>query len=374
MLHLITGQNGAGKSLRAIQLMYKRHGDGMEVYAFGFRGLKAPFVKPFADPRKWRDLPSNAVLFVDEAQQVWRTRSGGRPVPPEVLDLETHRHQGIDIYLITQSPMYLDSHLRPLISSHEHLISYDKGSARLFRFTECYEDVKSSALRSKAQFEVWKYPVEHYADYDSAEVHTAKAKIPWRQRIAKLFFVLAALLIIGSIAWLVWGPEMPESKAAPAAAQPKPASSWLSGGVGGFGGLGKAPERRYANAQEYIQAHTPRVSQMPWSMPALDGREVKAEPRLYCMSSGEGIDRTCTCLTEQGTKWQMRIDQCVQMARWGPAYNPYKEAPQVASTARQDLQEVRHDGRRGNGPQEPSGVAIGADGTFERAKAYPTNW
>ena len=77
MLHLITGQNGAGKSLRAIELMYKRHGEGMEVYAFGFRGLKVPFVKQFADPRKWRDLPSNAVLFVDEAQQVWRTRLAG---------------------------------------------------------------------------------------------------------------------------------------------------------------------------------------------------------------------------------------------------------------------------------------------------------
>jgi len=374
MLHLITGQNGAGKSLRAIELMYKRHGEGMEVYAFGFRGLKVPFVKQFADPRKWRDLPSNAVLFVDEAQQVWRTRAGGRPVPPEVLDLETHRHQGIDIYLITQSPMYLDSHLRPLISSHEHLISYDKSSARLFRFTECYEDVKSSALRSKAQFEVWKYPVVHYADYDSAEVHTAKAKVPWRQRIAKLFFVLAALLIVGSVAWFIWGPDTPKQQAAPVAAQAKPASSWFSGGLAGMGSQQLGSQRRYANAQEYLEAHTPRLAQMPWSMPALDGREAKAEPRLYCMSSGEGVDRTCTCLTEQGTKWQIRIDQCVQMARWGPAYNPYKEAPQVASVRPQELQEARPEARRASGLQEVSGVAIGAEGTFERTKAYPSSW
>lgn len=374
MLHLITGQNGAGKSLRAIELMYRRHGEGMEVYAFGFRGLKVPFVKPFADPRRWRDLPANAVLFVDEAQQVWRTRSGGRPVPPEVLDLETHRHQGIDIYLITQSPMYLDSHLRPLISSHEHLISYDKSSARLFRFTECYEDVKSSALRSKAQFEVWKYPVVHYADYDSAEVHTAKAKVPWRQRIAKLFFVLAALLIVGSVAWFIWGPDTPKQHSAPAAAQVKPASSWFSGGLPSMGGQQLGSQRRYANAQEYLEAHTPRLAQMPWSMPALDGREAKAEPRLYCMSSGEGIDRTCTCLTEQGTKWQIRIDQCVQMARWGPAYNPYKEAPQVASTRPHELQDAQPEARRGNGLQEVSGVAIGAEGTFERTKAYPSSW
>ncbi|MBH1568683.1 hypothetical protein I5U58_15065 [Stenotrophomonas maltophilia] len=375
MLHLITGQNGAGKSLRAIELMYKRHGEGMEVYAFGFRGLKAPFVKPFDDPRKWRDLPANAVLFVDEAQQVWRTRSGGRAVPPEVLDLETHRHQGIDIYLITQSPMYLDSHLRPLISSHEHLISYDKGSARIFRFTECYEDVKSSALRSKAQFEVWKYPVVHYADYDSAEVHTAKAKVPWRQRIAKLLVVIAGLLIVGSIGWFFWGPETP--KVVPKAAVGSETKSLGSSLLGGFGSLpvgGAASERHYANAQEYVEAHTPRISQMPWSMPAMDGREVKSEPRLYCMSSGGDSDRTCTCLTEQGTKWQMRIDQCVQMARWGPAYNPYKEAAQVASESPQEPRGGRFDGRGRDAAEARSGVAIGAEGTFERIKAYPSNW
>lgn len=352
MLHLITGQNGAGKSLRAIELMYKRHGEGMEVYAFGFRGLKAPFVKPFADPRRWRELPANAVLFVDEAQQVWRTRSGGRPVPPEVMDLETHRHQGIDIYLITQSPMYLDSHLRPLISSHEHLISYDKSSARLFRFTECYEDVKSSALRSKAQFEVWKYPVVHYADYDSAEVHTAKAKVPWRQRIAKVFFALAGLLIVGGIAYFFWGPETPKAKPAAGTAA-APAKSLGSSLLGGFGNLQSGRgERHYANAQEYVEA----------------------QPRLYCMSSGEGIDRTCTCLTEQGTKWQMRIDQCVQMARWGPAYNPYKEAPQLAAGSLQEAREARREAQGRNDARGVSGVAIGAEGTFERTQAYPSNW
>lgn len=371
MLHLITGQNGAGKSLRAIQLMYKRHGEGMEVFAFGFRGLKAPFVKPFADPRRWRELPANAVLFVDEAQQVWRTRAGGRPVPPEVMDLETHRHQGIDIYLITQSPMYLDSHLRPLISSHEHLISYDKGSARLFRFTECYEDVKSSALRSKAQFEIWNYPVVHYADYDSAEVHTAKAKVPWRQRIAKLLFVMAGLLIVGGIGWFFWGPETPKPVASTAPKPSAPAGS-LWGGLST--GSGQVSEKRYETTQDYLTAHTPRLAQMPWTMPAMDGREVKAEPRLYCMSSGEGVDRTCTCLTEQGTKWQIRIEQCVAMARWGPAYNPYKEAPQVASQSPQERPAARGDVRPGTAAEGGLGVAIGAEGTFERTKAYPVNW
>ncbi|PJL12856.1 hypothetical protein B9Y72_08700 [Stenotrophomonas maltophilia] len=371
MLHLITGQNGAGKSLRAIQMMYRRHGEGMDVYAFGFRGLKAPFVKPFEDPRRWRELPSNAVLFIDEAQNVWRQRGGGRPVPPEVLDLETHRHQGIDIYLITQSPMYLDSHLRPLISSHEHLISYDKGSARLFRFTECYEDVKSSALRSKAQFEVWKYPTEHYADYDSAEVHTAKAKVPWRQRIAKLLFLMSALLMLGGLGWFFWGPSTPKPVAAAAAAPKHPLSAGsLWAGMGA--GLVPPSEKRYSNTQEYLAAHTPRLAQLPWSMPAMDGREVKSEPRLYCMSSGEGIEQTCTCLTEQGTKWQIRIDQCVQMARWGPAYNPYKEVAAVAPAGAPVAAQELRGGKMASGGSP--GAVIGAEGTFERVEPIPSLW
>lgn len=371
MLHLITGQNGAGKSLRAIQLMYKRHSEGMEVYAYGFRGLRAPFVKHFDDPRRWRELPSNSVLFVDEAQNVWRSRAGGRPVPPEVLDLETHRHQGIDIYLITQSPMYLDSHLRPLFSSHEHLISYDSSSARLFRFTECYEDVKSPSLRNKAQFEVWKYPTAHYGDYDSAEVHTAKAKVPWRHRISRLLFVLAGLMIVGSVVWFFWGPD--SSKPASRSTNQGQGAAKSSGGLfGGFSGIsGGGPTQRYANTQEYMQAHTPRIAQMPWSMPALDGREVKAEPRLYCMSSGEGVDRTCTCLTEQGTKWQIHIEQCAQMARWGPAYNPYKEPAQVASESPQD---APAGAPRATGLQGSSGAAISAEGTFERTQAFSSSW
>ncbi|MGE8288531.1 MAG: zonular occludens toxin domain-containing protein [Stenotrophomonas sp.] len=328
MLYLITGQNGAGKSLRAIWKMYQLHGQGMEVYAYGFRGLRAPFVKPFEDPRKWETLPPNSALFIDEAQNVWRTRSGGRPVPPEILALETHRHQGIDLYLITQSPMYLDSHIRPLIKDHEHLVSFDSKSARVFRFSECQEDVKSSKLRSNAEFAVWQYPTQHYADYDSADVHTKKRAAPWRHRIGKALIGLAILLILGSVVWLFLPSGDPKAKAPAAAAS---ASSSL------LGGFATGPAKRgYAHAQEYVQAHMPRVAELPWSMPAMDERGVQAQPEVYCMSSGEGRGRSCTCLTEQGTRYRLDLARCERIARYGPAYNPYK-APrtQVAQAVTQ---------------------------------------
>lgn len=321
MLYLITGQNGSGKSLRAIWKMYQLHGQGMEVYAYGFRGLRAPFVKDWPDPRKWDQLPANSALFIDEAQQVWRTRSGGRPVPPEILALETHRHQGIDIYLITQSPMYLDSHIRPLIKDHEHLVSFDAKSARVFRFSECQEDVKSSNLRANAEFEIWAYPSEHFADYDSAEVHTKKRAAPWRHRIGKALIWLAILLLVGAVVWLF----------IPSGA-PKPAPDVVAGSgdvsrslFSGLAGSDMQSKRSYANAQDYIADHMPRVAEMPWSMPALDGREVRAEPELYCMASGEGRDASCTCLTEQGTRYRLDLARCQRIARYGPAYNPFRE-------------------------------------------------
>lgn len=62
---------------------------------------------------------------------------------------------------------------------------------------------------------------------------------------------------------------------------------------------------RLANAQEYIQAHAPRVF-----------RRFLGQCRHF------------------------PIDQCVQMARCGPACNSCKEAAQIVSTARQDLQEA----------------------------------
>lgn len=332
MLYLITGQNGAGKSLRAIWRMYQLHGQGMNVYTYGFRGIRVPFAKPWADPRKWADLPPNSALFIDEAQNVWRTRHAGRPVPPEILALETHRHQGIDIYLITQSPMYLDSHIRPLIKDHEHLISFDDKSARVFRFSECQEDVKSSKVRNGAEFEIWIYPDEHFADYDSAEVHTKKRKAPWRQRIGKAMIALAILLAIAAVVmiFIPTGGDKPAAKAS---------SSSSSAAPGFFAGLSSGGRGRvgYANAQDYLQVHQPRVAEMPWSMPALDAREVVAEPELYCMSSGEGRDRSCSCITEQGTRYRLDLARCERVARYGPAYNPYrKQTLPAASPAARD--------------------------------------
>lgn len=50
------------------------------------------------------------------------------------------------------------------------------------------------------------------------------------------------------------------------------------------------------------------------------------------MSSMEGLDgygkraeASCTCLTEQGTRYELSQPECRTLARHGPVYNPYKQ-------------------------------------------------
>lgn len=353
MLYLITGSNGAGKSLRAIWRMYKDHADGKRVFHNGFRNLRVPFAEEFPDPRKWRDMPPNSVLYIDEAQRVWRTRPPTVKPPPEVIDLETHRHQGIDIVLITQAPTLIDSHIRHLISGHEHLIAWGQSASRVFKFAECFDDVKSLGTRGRGEYEEWPHPKAHYGDYDSAEVHTKKPPIPWRHYAGRALFVLAALVGVWG-AWSVYthyiaDPEPGESDSTPA--KPKPGKS-ASASLFSFSGK-EGP--RYPTLDAYNRAHAARDAARPWTAPVFDEREVVAEPEVYCMASGEGRDVSCSCITEQGTRYLLSPGQCQRIARWGPAYNAYRAPSKPPSGA------VASASGDASGANEPLRIMDGSD-------------
>lgn len=91
-------------------------------------------------------------------------------------------------------------------------------------------------------------------------------------------------------------------------------------------------EPRWATLTDYATDHLPRFGSMPWTAPAFDGRQITADPQLYCMSSMAGEDATgkwsdfsCTCQTEQGTAYEITQGECRTLARQGPIYNPYRQ-------------------------------------------------
>ena len=86
-------------------------------------------------------------------------------------------------------------------------------------------------------------------------------------------------------------------------------------------------------AAEYLEQHQPRVPALPYSAPIFDDRHARTNPQILCMSTGtrlddDGVhlDGTCTCLTEQGTRYALELQQCRHIARFGPPYNPYRQS------------------------------------------------
>ncbi|GAA5008849.1 hypothetical protein FNZ56_02925 [Pseudoluteimonas lycopersici] len=330
---LITGKRGNGKSLKAVGLMKQEIAAGRPVFASNFNGLRVQGVQVLDNPREWESLPTGSILFVDEAQRFWRSRRSGDP-PAEVQAMETQRHLGITIVLLTQQPTYLDKHIRGLVDLHHHLMLEVGGKAsRMWTWKRCMDDPEDATTRSEADQSVFLFPSSDFADYDSAEVHTIKPKVP-----RKLKLVAVSLIVLAGLFWFAI------HRAHSIGGKPS-GETRDQAGVPAVGGTPADPVRSgkrtisYATAEEYIHQVTPRIPAAPWTAPAFDGRQVVADPRVFCMSSSAGVDasgtvrdETCSCVTEQGTTYAMPVKSCAQLAAQGEIYNPFRK-PEVERLA-----------------------------------------
>ena len=385
-LSLLTGILGSGKTLRAVQLMKLAIDEDEKVYQSGFKGLQVPGVVDWEDPTKWQELPPGAILFVDEAQKWFGERRQGH-APPYLKAMNTMRgEEGVRMVLLTQHPKYLDPHIKDLVGCHEHLLREDgKESSKLYRSNEVMEAPRSPRGRSKADSETYKFPIKDIGHlYVSANSpHTIKYRMPALVKKALIIGGLGALAL-GSAWFLLFRnaySSISDSEGKPAAAgEATPNPSRGAASRASSGSREGKQEPKWATMTDYARDHLPRFGGMPWSAPAYDGREVTADPQLYCISSmagedaaGNWTDFSCTCLTEQGTAYDITVGECRTIARRGPIYNPYRR--EVASTATSEPPAEQHVQPQVSG--DP-GVSIGyrpgtrAD-TFPRSAAYATD-
>lgn len=366
-ISLITGLPGSGKSLRAVGFIKRAIAAGEVVFVCNLNGLKLPHI-PFEDPRKWQEIPAGSVLVVDEAQQFFRTRRGG-DAPDYLTAMETIRHKGVRLVLMTQQPDYLDTHLRGLVGLHEHLLRENgKEASKIWRHNELMDNVRSEKARARYDSETWEFPKEDYDAYESAEVHTRKRVMSSRMKRG-LIFGACALVLFGFVGWKFAGffsGAKAEEGLPPAvvvggdAHEPQPGV-----GLTSTGQTGRAAHDPDAVA-DYIAAHQPRVPALPWSAPIYDGRNAVAEPRVFCMDAGDGYtaqgehaSRELRCVTEQGSRHAMPEWQAERLAREGEPYNPYK-AP------RQDMAIVGEPVEQGAAMQASRGVGIGEKAQIPR--------
>ncbi|ALN85977.1 zonular occludens toxin family protein [Lysobacter capsici] len=327
---LLTGILGSGKTLRAVQLMDMAVKDGEKVYQCGFKNISVPGVIDWEDPREWQSLPPGAILFVDEAQKWFGERRSGK-APDYLKAMNTMRgEEGVRMVLLTQHPKYLDAHVKDLIGCHEHLLRESgKSSSKLWRSDEIMEDPRSPRARGKADYEVYKHPAEYFSYYTSANSdHTIKYRMPSVLKKAILIGGTGGLVFLGVWFFMFRSVYDDVDKAkgkAVAAGSGSPTATANGGSASASGG-----SVRSLTPLEYATAHLPRFPTMPWTAKVYDDRKPTADPQVACMSSepGEGatgfMEESVTCLTEQGTRYDLSPGEARRLARNGPVYNPYK--------------------------------------------------
>ena len=219
MIYLITGVPGSGKSLYAISTLVQKlssqkikNKDGTEtnrrLCVDGVTDLILPhelMAPPIELPDgsykpgegngvwNWHEwCQPGDVIFIDEVQRHWRPRGMGTKPPPEIAQLETHRHKGVDFVIVTQNPMLIDQNVRRLVGGHKHVRRlFGMKRAAIYDWDGCSVDVHRT---KSASMSMWSYPKSAYALYKSSELHTKqKHKIP-------VWLALPVLALIGGIA------------------------------------------------------------------------------------------------------------------------------------------------------------------------------
>ena len=138
MITFVTGLPGNGKTLYALQYVEawaKR--EKRQVYYHGIKGLSEALGwrkldtqselvngknEPPVDVPQWWTCPAGSIIVIDEAQNCgFGVRARGE-APVWSKGLETHRHLGVDLVMITQDPGLCDTHDTKLAERHFHVV------------------------------------------------------------------------------------------------------------------------------------------------------------------------------------------------------------------------------------------------------------
>lgn len=301
MITLTTGQPGAGKTLWTLASVKRQaEQENRPVYFSGIPQLALDWIE-LEKPEDWPQVPEGSIVVIDECQRLFRLRSVGAQVPEHVSALETHRHRGLDLFLVTQHPMLVDTNVRRLIGRHFHVQrSFGLNRATVHEFTEIRQDPdkrRTGSIRHE-----WRYPKDVFKWYKSAEIHTHKARIPVR-----VWMLLALPFAIGGLVWFGWQQtksptQLLSQEAKPGTGSPPPA------GPSPVAGQSMTPAEYFASYEPRIPglAHTaPRYDEVtqPQSAPVIAG----------CVSSARG----CMCYTHQATRLDVDQATCRQIAEHG---------------------------------------------------------
>lgn len=284
MITLITGTPGAGKSAALVDLLM-RECERRALYVDGVPELTVPHVV-LDKPREWMTtVEDGAAVVIDEVQRVWRPRGAAAGVPADVAALETHRHRGLDFYLVTQHPNLLDANVRRLVGRHVHLRDVGLLGRWWYEWPEASDP---ATFRNAPIKKRYKLPKRVFGAYKSASMHVKPVRsIP----PSMVFFGVAVLAVLGLGARGYASVNAKIEAAKPAATQSsvKPASS--------------PPAPPSQTAETASQTAAPAVM-----------AAVEQPPRVVgCIAT----PKRCACIDEKGAGMVVEWEACQHAARSG---------------------------------------------------------
>jgi len=343
MINLFTGTPGSGKTAYAVKEMLALVKEGRPLYVHGIPELRiehTPVIctsqhcqvcptdpeirKEMLVAEKWDEwAPEGAVLFFDEVQNIYRPRSSSQKPPSSIMAFETHRHKGLDFYLISQSPMLFDSNIRRLVNRHVHLKA-TWANRQQYEWPECKDSPSQStngAIKSN-----YKLDKRVFNLYKSATLHTkVKRKVP-----AALYAFFALVVALGFISTSFYNSVKAKTQYADVDNQ----TIDIKGGSPVASATGGTPiiTNRTLNDLD----RTPLIANVPESAPIYRDLVKPSDfPVIQgCMQNEKTGD--CRCYTQQNTIYETSERQCVLYLQ-GKRFNPYKT---LAENQRQESERV----------------------------------
>lgn len=319
MITIITGAPGTGKTAALVSLLEGTLlGTGRQIYVHGIPDLKIPH-QPLIDPDKWPDdVPDGSIVIIDEVQTVWRPRGPGQKVPDHISKLETHRHRGLDFFIITQGPNLVDTNVRALCGRHIHLRDLGFTGRWWYEWPEvsdqCRTTWKNAPIKKK-----YTLPKKIFEQYKSSTQHNK----PIRSFPKILLLLLAALVLLVYLGFKAYGSL--QSKIAPAAL---PAAVSSNGQP-----VSPAGQLRSVSAPNELTDFKPRVPGRPWTAPAYDElRKVAAMPTI---TGAICVGTECKCYHHNRVLKAVSAHHCFAWSQ-EPEFDPYQADALPVSPSRND--------------------------------------
>lgn len=308
MITLITGAPGAGKTNALVSLLAEL-AEGRALYVSGVPDLAVPHVV-LDDPTNWHEVVEDgAAVVIDEVQRVWRPNRS--KIPEDIAALETHRHRGIDFFIVTQSPGLVHANVRALIGRHVHLRDTGITGRWWYEWPECADNV-TSAWKQAPVKKPYRLDKKAQALYTSASKHVK----PIRSLPASVVFLVVVLLALAGMGWKVY--DLMRPKLDLAANMGKPAESSASAPVA-------APAAR-PDLSAPVTAQTA-------SEPSSAGGTSQAPRLAGCVM----MRSRCECLDSEGYVMTVDLQMCKLNASRTGADLPYASRDSSPSPALAEL-------------------------------------